>query len=81
MSNHTEAGASGGYISHQMFINQLYFSHISLCAWGLWLMCISVGDIMELGFLGGAVDKNPSVSAWNTSSVPGLRRSHMLQSN
>ena len=32
-------------------------------------------------FPGGTVDKNPPASAGDTGSIPGPRRSHMLQSN
>ena len=34
-----------------------------------------------MGFPGGAVVKNPPANAGDTGSIPGLGRSHMLQSN
>ena len=36
---------------------------------------------MTQGFAGGAVVKNPSANAGDTSSSPGLGRSHMPRSN
>ena len=39
-------------------------------------------EIQRIGdFPGGAVVKNPPANAGDTSSIPGLGRSHMLQSN
>ena len=36
---------------------------------------------IEEDFLGGSVVKNPPANAGDTSSIPGLRRFHMLQNN
>ena len=62
--------------------------HIKLSEKNL-LDCISACDsllkhnenVLVLGFPGGAVVKNLPTNAGDTGSIPGLGRSHMLQSN
>ena len=36
---------------------------------------------VKWGFPGGTVDKNPSASAGDMGSIPGLERSHMFRDN
>ena len=43
--------------------------------------CCSIIVVIFMDFPGGAVVKNPPANAENMGLIPGLGRSHMLQSN
>ena len=61
-----------------LLLRRVKHGTLALKAESFWLSAL---QSCYADFPGGTVGKNPPASAGDTGSIPGLGRSHMLQSN